>query len=106
MRTAIEALFDAMVNDGWANESSGNIEAPTGHFARISNSDNELAEVLQAFEDVTDDYGMPAREDIVGHFLVITDSLGFIHISRYGSEAALIADYRALEAEYNNWESE
>jgi hypothetical protein len=104
MRTSIEALFDAMVNDGWANESSGNIESPTGHFARISNSLAELTEVLQAFEDVTDDYGVPAADDITGHFLVTTNEQGFIYVTRYASEAALIAAYRELETEYNAWE--
>jgi hypothetical protein len=103
MRTALEALFDAMITGGWANESDGHVESPTGHFARISNAPNELSEIRQAFSDVTDAYGMPSDDDITGHFLVMTDSQGFIHITRYHAESDLIRRYRHLCEEYFAW---
>jgi hypothetical protein len=103
MRTAIEALFDAMVSDGWANESSGDTEAPTGWFARISNSAAELGEVTDAFSDVIEVYGRPADGDMTGHFLVTGDSLGFIYVTRYETEAELIEEYQRLDREYDTW---
>jgi hypothetical protein len=106
MRTPLEALFDAMITGGWANESDGHVESPTGHFARISNAPNELSEIRQAFSDVTDAYGMPSDEDITGHFLVMTDSQGFIHITRYHAESDLIRRYRQLEDQYADWADE
>jgi len=103
MRTALEALFDAMINDGWANESSGDVEAPTGHFACISNSEAELAEILAAFTDVTDVYGLPDTADIIGHFLVVTNNQGFIDIESFESADDLKSTYRELVDEYDSW---
>jgi hypothetical protein len=103
MRTPLEALFDAMITDGWANESSGDVESPTGHFARISNAPNEVSEVLDAFEDVIETYGQP--DTIVGHYLVVTNDQGFITIYRFKNESELIRNYRDLEAQYGEWSS-
>jgi hypothetical protein len=103
MRTPLEALFDAMVTGGWANESTGDVESPTGHFARISNAPNELSEIRQAFDDTLTTYGNVSDEDMTGHFLVMTDSQGFIHITRYHAESDLIRRYRQLEDQYADW---
>ena len=103
MRTALEALFDAMITGGWANESGGDVESPQGHFARISNSANELSEIRQAFEDTLRAYGNVSDEDMTGHFLVVTDSQGNISIHRFGTDTALVAEYRNLESDYDDW---
>jgi hypothetical protein len=106
MRTPLEALFDAMVTGGWANESTGDVESPTGHFARISNAPNELSEIRQAFDDTLTTYGNVSDEDMTGHFLVVTDSQGFIHIHRFDSETALVHEYRNMEADYADWSAD
>jgi hypothetical protein len=92
-----------MVTGGWANESTGDVESPTGHFARISNAPNELSEIRQAFDDTLTTYGNVSDEDMTGHFLVMTDSQGFIHITRYHAESDLIRRYRQLEDQYADW---
>jgi hypothetical protein len=112
MRTPLEALFDAMITGGWANESDGHVESPTGHFARISNSESEVfgwpGGIKDSFADVISAYGMTDEQlrEAVGYFLVMTDSQGFIHITRYHAESDLIRRYRQLEDQYADWEGE
>ena len=106
MRTAIEALFDAIVSGGWANRSDGNVEAPTGHFAMVSNSPDELLELRQAFEDVTDVYGDVSDADLTGHFIVITDSAGFISITRYPSAVSAASEFVTLQNRFAAWNEE
>lgn len=115
MKTAIEALFQAMVTDGWFTASSGDVEAPSGAYAYVTNTYAEVASILDAFEDTTAVYGVPADAEIVGSFVVVEDSQGFVSIERYdaqladgtaysrGDGAAAKARYDALEAEYAAW---
>ena len=106
MKTALEAVLQAMVTGGWANESDGNVEAPTGHFARVSNSAAELAEVVAAFDDVITAYGMDDTSELVGHFLITEDSQGFVFITAYDNPIALTRDFQALQDAYALWDEE
>lgn len=103
MRTAREALFSAMVNDGWACESTGDIEAPTGYFAWMTNAPDELDEIREAFEDIIQVYGDVADEDLIGAFLVTGDDHGRVFVERFDSEMALRAEYARLEDIYAGW---
>lgn len=104
MKTALEALFQAMITGGWATESDGDVESPHGHFARVHNATAELAEIGDAFEDTLSAYGRPAEDEIVGDFIVIEDSQGFVHITRYPNALATIEAYAAIQADYAAWE--
>jgi hypothetical protein len=104
MRTAVEALFDAMVTGGWADEASGDVESPTGHFARLSIVAPDARRALDAFADVVSAYGTPSLDDITGHFLVRTDSQGFLSIERYDSVTELKNNFEELESEYGRWD--
>lgn len=103
MRTPLEALFDAMVTGGWMTASSGDVEAPTGHFAYASYNENEIGELYDAMDDTISVYGRPDPADVIGHHIVTTDSQGFIDIERYPTEAAMKAAYRELEDRYATW---
>jgi hypothetical protein len=106
MKTALEALFQAMASTSWANEYSGDVEAPTGHFAKIVNSSSKDARAaLAEFSDVTSAYGALIPEDITGFFLVREDSQGFVYVDRYDSETKLDKAYRELETEYLSGEA-
>jgi hypothetical protein len=89
-----DRLLYVMSLEGWANASSGNVECPTGFFARISNEPREVPEIRDAFP--TESAGI-SNADIVGHFLCVENDQGFWYVTRY--ETA-----RALElAEYIEW---
>ena len=104
MKTALEALFQAMISDYWFTKSSGDVESPTGAFAYVTNTDKELPSILDAFTEITDVYGVPNAEDMTGSFLVVEDSQGNVHISRYDSDTAARAAYMRLEADFLDWE--
>lgn len=82
MDTAQEALFRAMLNEGWFTASDGDVEASPGFFGYVTNEVAEIPEILDAFEETVDAYGAPEMEEIVGSFVAIIDYLGFIYIVR------------------------
>jgi hypothetical protein len=98
-----DELLYVMTLEGWANESSGNVESPTGYFARISNGPRDIAEIRDAFPEET----RPVSDsEITGHFLLQENDLGFVSVSEYDSEAELIRVFRMLEETYADWDSE
>ncbi|AVD99210.1 hypothetical protein SEA_BILLNYE_251 [Streptomyces phage BillNye] len=98
-----DALLYAMSLDGWANESSGNVECPTGFFARISNYGSEVAEIRDAFPTETESLG---DADICGHFLLQENSQGFVSVYDYGSQLELTRAFRILEEVYSEWDNQ
>lgn len=104
MKTAIEALFQAMVTDGWACESDGMVDAPTGHFAWVTNNPQDWSMVADAFADTLALYGEPDLPEFVGSFLIVEDSQGFVHITRYPTETAVRADFLRLQADLSEWD--
>lgn len=101
-----DELLDVIQNMGWANESSGDVECATGHFARISNGTDEVGELVDALPDEYQVAGREHYRGLVGHFLVVTDSLGFVTVTEFTSEPDLLAAYQELEAEYSLWEGQ
>ena len=109
MKTALEAVLQAMVTGGWANESDGNVEAPTGHFARVSNSAAEMMEVCQAFADEIAMHGLTCEDAhalLIGDFLVREDSQGNVFVTAYDNPIALTRDFQALQDAYALWDEE
>lgn len=106
MKTALEAVLQAMVTGGWANESDGHVDSPQGHFARISNSDAEvhgMGGVADTFADDIVLYEMASIDELIGHFLVREDSQGFVHVTEYDNPIDLTRDFHALQDEYALW---
>lgn len=98
MRSNLESALDALVSAGWANSSDGDVEAPTGHFA-IIDATTERA----TMGDVLEDTGLTIYDVPVAWFVVVTDSLGFIHPIECASEAEAWSLYREREREYVAW---
>jgi hypothetical protein len=62
--------------DGCADEVSGNVDAPTGHFYRVAAQ------------------------------IVTTDSQGFSSVTSFDSLAAAKAEFQRLDAEYAKWDGD
>lgn len=108
MKTALEAVLQAMVTGGWANESDGDVDSPQGAFARVTNEPAELGEVQGAFNDVMRMYGWNEDDakQLIGHFLVREDSQGFVDITSYDNPIQLTRDYQQLQDAYSLWAEE
>lgn len=106
MRTGLEAVLQAMVNTGWANESGGSVDAPTGHYARVTVEERELDEVVNAFNTEMRIYGLEDENELIGHWLVVEDSQGFIHITTYDNPIHLTRDYLALDDAFALWDEQ
>lgn len=63
-----------MVDGGYVDEQSGNVDAPGGHFARID------------------------------RWLVVTDHVGFIHVTEFLDPAGAVLRYSERETEYAEWD--
>lgn len=62
--------------DGFADEVSGDVESPIGHFYRVHNC------------------------------IVVTDSQGFSDLTEYRNESEAIGAFRELDESYSAWCSE
>mgnify|MGYP001791810815 CR=1 FL=1 len=106
--SARDEVLHAMSVQGWANRSDGNVEAPTGFFAIISNSPAELAEVVAAFDEEiegTEDSDFSTSE-LVGHFVLVEDSQGFVGVYDYSTELGARVFYDELEDTFSKWDEE
>lgn len=103
MKTGLEAVLQAMVTGGWANESGGDVESPTGHYARITNEPADMAGVEDAFSDVMSTYECESDE-LIGHWLVVEDSQGNVSVTAYDNPISLTRDYLALDDAFALWD--
>lgn len=97
-----EVLY-AMCNEGWANESSGDVQSITGWFARISILHSELLSVELAFEEDIRQAKLYNTAQLIGHHLVSEDELGSVEVHEFESEDAVKRVYDELEREYCEW---
>ena len=82
MDTAMEALFKAMLNDGWFTESDGSVDSPTGYFGWTLIQAGDVKEILDAFDQTVSAHGTP--ENIVGVWYAWINSDGIIRYTRIG----------------------
>lgn len=89
-----------------ADDFGGNVEAPTGAYARVSypNVDDVARWLTDDAREVATEYGV-ADSELVGHWLTVEDSNGFVTVLRYDSLAELLDIYGKLEAEFDRWDS-
>lgn len=111
--SARDDILHYLCTSAWANESFGDVEAPTGYVWRISNSWAEVKPASMDFtavlegwlewnQEVTDSEEL--RRELVGYFLVQENSNGLVHVREYLTEAALLADFRTLERDFYIWD--
>jgi len=98
-----DQLLHAMARQDWANESNGNVEAPTGWFCRISNSPEELPEVFGAFPEQITEFAKFDLRELVGHFLLVENDQGQIFVTEYDSEDEVKAEFDYLSDVYTMW---
>ena len=102
MRTTLEDLFDSLITQGWADEQSGDVSSPTGHFALMINRKREWGQILLT-ADSDEVYKLDPSE-YLGAFLIVTDDQGFLHIRKFKHPEQARKAFRALEIEYQTWE--
>jgi hypothetical protein len=93
-----DELLYTMSVDGWAIASDGNVEAPTGWFAYMTNTPAEIAEIKQAFPDFSD---VPDAE-IVGSFYLSEDSNGFFTVTE-STKSGVVEAFNADVEAFNAW---
>lgn len=102
-RSARDEVLYQISLEGWANESNGDVESPTGYFSRITITPEELREVTEAFSDTIEELGFKLTGSLVGFFLLTEDGQGFVEVDEFPDETALTQAYREREAEYLEW---
>lgn len=101
MKTALEAIFDAMVTAGWADETDGDVET-FHHFALFRTiTPDEVDRIGDEFGDVLNTYGRPNADELVGHFLVITGSEGHVTVLQYETESDAVHTFNTHQYAYS-----
>ena len=113
--SARDDILSFLCLSDWAEESTGNVEAPTGYFSRISNTPEEVSmengefnsimeEWLDFNQEVTDSEEL--RSELAGHFIVQSMDSGFVYVYKYDSEKEMLSAYDELEKQYVEWEEQ
>ena len=101
--------MQAIISAGWNNQSNGETDSPTGHFAIVERPSHpgELNDILQAIEDLEDpdnDYLIEAFETLApGFYEVIEDSIGLVHINGPVSSEQASVWFNATQSAYDQW---
>jgi hypothetical protein len=95
-----DAVLHLMSLQLWANESDGDVESAQGYFSRISNRPEDIAEIRAAFEDDVPEGFAWSR--LVGKFLMVEDSQGFVTVQEFVTDSALERNYEYLRNAYYN----
>jgi len=98
----------------WANDSFGNVEAPTGYVWKISNYESDVSSSNTEFTSILEEWNkyemntdnQEFRRSLLGHFLLQEDSNGFVHVRKYETDKELCMAFDALQAEYEKWDSQ
>jgi hypothetical protein len=102
-----DEILDALVAQGWANQSTGSVESPIGHVAIVCNRPQDIVEIAQAFSDEIAVLSADEPEfdpmDLVGNFVVRTDTYGFVTVTEYNSPVAASDAYDRAEEAYAEW---
>lgn len=102
-----DRLFKSIVSGDWANESEGDVEAPTGFFSLILIEYNECEEVWNAFASYPDlsDCQMKVLWSgmLAGYYLTTEDSNGIIRVYAYDEPDDARRAYEALVHQFGEW---
>jgi len=112
--SARDDLLHYLSVNGWANDSDGNVEAPTGYFWEIANgpadvhsSNTEfnslIEEWLQQNPEVTDSEEL--RSELVGEFILTENNQGFISVYKCSNALELNVRMLSLTQEFFEWET-
>lgn len=109
--SARDDLLHWLCNMDWANESFGSTESPSGFVWKISNSvedvqesNTEFTSVIAEWLEDTNVTDSPAfRAELVGDFLVQTDSQGFVYVAAFDTQLERDTKFTELETLWVEW---
>lgn len=86
-----------IVTDGWANQSDGHVDAPTGAFALI------ILEPAEVDADFLATWDLTSADVTPGYYLEQQDQQGNTSVTEFDTEWEARAAYTALEQQYQEW---
>lgn len=108
-----DSALHYLCNADWGTESDGNSPEYGAYFTRISFTREEAHPRNTELMSVLDDWGTDVEGgddgatdvvlELVGHFLVVEDMQGFVHVTEFPTEAALIRRYAQYCEHFYNW---
>lgn len=110
--TARDDILHYLCNNGWANDSFGDVESPVGYVYKISNNWDEVKPENGEFSSIMGDWfesnpeavdSPELRKELVGHFIVREDDRGFVGVQRLVFAANRDEEYKRLEKIYEIW---
>lgn len=113
--SARDSILSFLCVDGWANESTGNVEAPTGFFSRISNEPADVQQENTEFTSIMEQWleqnpevtdSPELRSELVGHYIVQSMDSGFVYVYKYETEREMLGAYNDMEREYFLWDGQ
>lgn len=96
----LENALKQIITAGWAMKSDGDVEAPTGYFAKIPIAANELSELLDAVFGATNP---PEAQIEPGCYVTKEDSAGNMWVWKYDNKYMMDVMYARFEREYAEW---
>lgn len=108
MDTAQQALFRAMLNNGWFTASDGHVDSPTGYFGYVTNTvrDNlapNNTEFMSIFGDTIDAYGWPTQDELIGSFIANINSQGIISIAKVPGDYLARIWFEDMQNKFSTW---
>lgn len=95
MKTDLVNLMQTAITQGWANQSDGDVESPTGYFARV--------EIGADWEEMRDALEYDGDKPKDGHYCVVEDSNGSVWIDGPYGEIYAEQWFARNEAAYGVW---
>jgi hypothetical protein len=107
----IALLADETEGYGMRDDTSGDVDAPTGWFALVTiPADVDLASsddypVGYDVAELAATYGVTAA-DVIGSHIVTHDSQGFVSVETFETEEAAREEFNCLAAQFAEWDDE
>lgn len=99
--------FKLICQEGWANQSSGNVEAPTGYYWLVEvTADGAEQDFMGTVQSELEKYGQTYIYPDTGWYVVVQDNQGIWFVYEVPSETAARDIYSRLEAEYLAWDDD
>lgn len=100
-----DAVLNMLTVSGWANQSTGDVEAPTGFVALVIVHPVELSEIEEAFSaDVENEIEEGFSWDsIIGNFLLSENSQGFVTVTEFPTCHDAKKEYERISRAYGEW---
>ncbi|AQP30918.1 hypothetical protein PBI_TAKODA_59 [Rhodococcus phage Takoda] len=106
MKSTLELLLEAMIMESWDEEWGGDVDAPTGCYARLSIQESDLSEIGKAFHDILSEEDSFDLSSLIGQWIYRKNDQGIPFPELYTTEAEAIARFQALDQAFEAWFSD